>query len=196
MEINENELLYLYIQGSEEAFNELYSIFKIYFLKILTKHYKNLIEQLGTDDLLQEGMLVFVRVMWEYRDDHATTFRTYVRSCVEKKWKTMYRQACNNKHRAQLRTLSMDCYYDRQGEKTKNLYDYLVEERVDYCPRKRMYVTEKMDWMQDYLKNHLNDQERQIAYMKIRGYSTEEIARKLVLSPKQVSNLIYRMKKK
>ena len=80
MEENDNELLYLISEHSEEAMDMLYNKYKYVINKIVNKYMKfTYINNKGVDknDLSQEAMIAFENAIKSYNDTNEASFYTF-----------------------------------------------------------------------------------------------------------------------
>lgn len=197
-EVNDYELLYLIFQGSECALRLLLEEYRIYFKKILNNYYYDLLRSLNEEDLLQEAQIILYLVYDRYRHDSLATFRTFVRNCVEKRWYTMVRKAtiAKNKFHYQFISLDQPLYDGANEESTICLENALADPYRGYQPSESLLIKESLDQVYQAVQESKMDYVYDITQMKMLGYSDKEIAVKLSISDKKVSNTIYRIRKK
>ncbi|MFQ9923080.1 MAG: sigma-70 family RNA polymerase sigma factor [Beduini sp.] len=197
-EVNDYELLYLILQGSECALHFLFKEYRTYFKKILNNYYYDLLRSLNEDDLLQEAQIVLYLVYDRYRHDTLATFRTFVRNCVEKRWYTMVRKAtiAKNKFHYQFISLDQPLYTTDNEESTICLENALADPYRGHQPSESLIIKETLEQVYQAVEESKMEYVSDIAQMKMLGYSDKEIAGRLSISDKKVSNTIYRIRKK
>ncbi|WP_041139899.1 sigma-70 family RNA polymerase sigma factor [Beduini massiliensis] len=197
-EVNDYELLYLIFQGSECALRFLFKEYRVYFKKILNNYYYDLLRSLSEDDLLQEAQIVLYLVYDRYRHDTLATFRTFVRNCVEKRWYTMVKKAtiAKNKFHYQFISLDQPLYTTDNEESTICLENALADPYRGHQPAESLMIKETLNQVYQAVEESKMEYVADIAQMKMLGYSDKEIAERLSISDKKVSNTIYRIRKK
>ena len=91
LKYNDNELLYLIRNGSEEAYNFLFEKYKFYIVsKVASFKIKN------KDDAIQEGLICLVNAINKYDEKYNKTFNRYFDSMLKNRLLDLKRMESNN----------------------------------------------------------------------------------------------------
>lgn len=196
--LNDEELIYLFLQGSETAFEILLRQYQYLLKKVLAGYYSNLLKRVEEEDLLQDAMYTFMFIIYRYRSDSSAAFRTFARVCVEKRWKTRYTYIQKDKQKVNYEAISMDRQILLSSKWTNEvcLKDILQDKNKMNDPQESLYIYEKMNNVVQTIRESHLEQAENITYLKMLGFSNAEIAGKLNLSQKKVANTVYRIRKK
>lgn len=196
--VSEEELVYLIHQGSDVALSELLSRYRQFFRAILNQSHFDLAKTAGEEDLIQEAMVVLTLVIERYRDDVQTTFKTFVRSCVVRRWMSVAKKANKLIRPNSMMTISLDAPIRNliNDDTILTVEDSIPEYYLPYLPDKELIFTENMEMIYYQTKESVMEYAYDITHMKMLGYSDKEIANILSINERKVSNTIYRIRKK
>ncbi len=165
--INDNELLYLISEGSEEA---LEIMFKKYEPLIKAKIHKYQINSLESEDYIQEGRLALLKAIKTYDTSSQKTFNKFFDLILTNHFIDILRK--NKK-------------YDKVSL-------VLEEDIVDETPMK---IDDLEDI--DFSKLDLSDLEKKVYHLRfLENYKVSYICQKLQINEKTVYNTIQRIRKK
>jgi len=184
MEENDYKLLHLAQEGDEIATDILYQKYK----PIIIKKSKNAILKvshhgLEINDIMQEGYLGLKEAIDNFKEEDNTTFYTFANLCIDRKIINLIRKNISGKDRILNEALAID----------DTLENYIKDE----------FNTEDIYLYQDYkeeitenVKRTLTSFENQIFELRIKGYSSKEIANILSKDIKSIYNAYQRIKQK
>lgn len=197
-QLNDNELLYLVLQGSEIALKVMMDSYRQFFKMVLRNYYSHLIHCFGEEDALQEGLCVVSTVLERYRGDSSANFKTYARQCAEKRWCSLIRKTYTYKEKANQYTISLEepLYQSNQDDFSLPMENILADSFVMRDPKGSLYIQEKLENIQRVIKESKGKYDADITYLKMIGYSDQEIADHLQITTKKVANAIYHIRKK
>lgn len=165
---NDNELLYLIKNHDEEA---LEIMFKKYENLIYSKILKYRFPLNAIEDYLQEGRMALLKAIETYQESYEKTFTRYFELVLQNRFNTLYQE--NKKYYNSIVLVENDTL-DINAKNNKN---------------------ENKDMMIDI--DNLSDFEKTIFNLYyLNNCSIEDIAETIKMTPKQVYNSIYRVKKK
>ncbi len=178
-EYSDLELL-SYINESEDANEIIYDKYKPLIKKEACKLlYSYNINGIELDDLMQQGMLGINKAILNYKDVEAS-FYTYVKICVVSEMLSLIK----NNNRSKNKMLNESISYD----------DIEIKDSLDIL--NDIINDENLNVLINKIKNILSNNEYKIFEYKIQNYTNKEIAKKLNLDIKTVSNAIARIRKK
>lgn len=191
-DLNDYELLYLVHQKVEAAEEELIEKYKRLIWKLIqsciNRYHPRGVEK---DDLYQESLIALMDASSAYREDYNAPFYSFVSLCIERHIKTYLRRYNSLSSRQFYHCLSLDTMV-AEGE---NLY--LHEVIADNGQGKSylsLYESELEEFMStDY--DMFSQLEKTIFYLKVQGYSYEEISVMTACKEKQVDNTIQKIKR-
>lgn len=191
-ELNDNELVYLCNENSEEATTLLIQKYKnciLIILKEFLKEYK--IVGIEVADLYQEGLIGLMNAISSYNPDKEVLFYTYANACIRSNIITAMRQTFRQKNRILNQSYSLDKIFDDSGD---NYYEVLKDE--SYEPNKILLSSEEESEIIDKLKSKLSKNEMEILDLRLQGLSNGEIANLLDKEKKDIENSLFRIKRK
>ena len=190
--INDYELLYLIHQKVEIAEHELVEKYKrvIWMLiqSCLNRYHPRGVEK---EDLYQESLIALMEAVRSYREDYNAPFYSFVSLCVERYIKTYLRKYNSQSTRQFYHCLSLDMMI----ADAENLYlhDVIPDEKSGQSYLS-LYENELEEFM-NQKHDMFSIKEKQIFYLKIQGYSYDEIASRMNCNAKQVDNTIQKIKR-
>lgn len=192
MKENDNELLYLIKEQSEEALDLLYKKYDNVIKRCAYK-YLPFIANKGIDqnDLIQEAMLGFDEAIKNYNEENDTLFYTFAILCMDRKLKTYLKNANLLKNKILNESISFNFEND-DGD--VDLLNYIIDENTN--PENNMLFFEDALELDTKIKNKLTFLESKIYELKTHGATTEEICQILEIDVKTVYNAIHRIKEK
>lgn len=174
----DEELVVLYREGKEEAFNELYLRYKG-----LIKYFCRNLYLLGAEegDLIQEGMLGLIKAVNGYKEGQAS-FKTYLTTCVKSSLFTAVKRY--------------------GGLKSSVLNDSVKLENLDSLgiffppPEEAILNEEKTYEVSSKIFSGLSKFEQKILKLYLEGYNYVEIAKFCGKNVKSIDNALSRCRKK
>ncbi|MCI6001640.1 MAG: sigma-70 family RNA polymerase sigma factor [Tenericutes bacterium] len=195
MEENDNELLYLISEHSEEAMDMLYNKYKYVINKIVNKYMKfTYINNKGVDknDLSQEAMIAFENAIKSYNDTNEASFYTFATICIDRGLKTYLKRLDHDKNKILNESISFNFQTDNEND--NDLLNYIIDEK--YNPENSILHFENASELDYQIKDKLTHLESRIYELRTGGMNTDEIAIILELDPKIVYNALQRIKSK
>src|SRR5574344_2269151 len=116
-EYNDNELLYLIKDSSEEAHEILYKKYEP-IISIKVKKYVNIAKRIGLEynDLFQEGLIGLSEAIKSYKDNRETSFSSFANICIERKIISSLERFNSKKNSALNESFSLDAPDDINGK--------------------------------------------------------------------------------
>lgn len=186
---NEIELINLAKQGDEKALDELYDKYRHNVLLIAKKYY---ISDGNSDDIVQEGMLGFLKAINTFDADKGN-FYSYLIKSVEhqiinaiKKSNTLKNAPLNERYNL-----------NNQGElEIEESEKSLGIPNDDLSPENRVIMEENQKELNEIMTDKLSTFEREVLQLYLAGFSYCDIISKLNVNYKSVDNALNRVKVK
>lgn len=176
--LKDEEIVSLCKENNDEAFS------------VLTKKYTEvagIIASSFTDsgleraDLIQEAMLAFIVAVYSFSDGKDCSFKTYASRCMRNRIITVLRALSSKKRVPYFLTVS-------------------IEENPDLIsapsPEESFASQSGADYIHTVIENSLTEREKKVFSFFLTGYSYEEIADRLGVTPKAVDSTLQRARKK
>ena len=190
---NDDELLYLYRCGSEEAqmclFENYYFLIS-YWMKSFS-NYSHL--GLDYDDFVQVGLLTFWYALLNYRTDKDTTLYSYVRSSVFKKATSLASLRKDQRFFIENTIFSLDDFMDVEEHRYEEV---IGDPSITYQPEKKLMIRDQTESILQYMRNKGTYIEKRVLYYSLKGFTIDEIADILHITVKAVYNSLYRARQK
>ena len=195
--LQDEELIYLYRQGCEEAFGQLIDSYRRYG-KMLSNHYLNYpwTKYIGFDDLLGVSDYCFYACLDSYRDDIDCTFKTFYSTCLRRRFKGLEGKVRNLKNKAMFEAVNYNYQSNNEKEKSRGIEEYVSELTYSYLPHRHLMIKETIEDVETIITRGASKLEHDIWRLSIEGYSLEEIASELNVDKRSISNARYRIKNK
>jgi len=192
-EYSDSELLMMMNEHSEDAKDLLYSKYE-YIVRIYVKKYKKMAYVLGMEikDLNQEALVGFSDALNSYNENSNTKLATFISLCVERRIQSSLVKASRKKNITLNEALSLEHTYN---DFNVTLADILSDNNENN-PLTKMTRQEHYFRLVDDIMKSLSNNEKDVLYLMIDGFSYKEIATLLNLEPKSVDNAIQRIKNK
>ena len=180
---------YLIILKKQEIINK-YS----YIVDIIINKYRTSASYLNVDmnDLRQEALLGFSDALVNYNQDKDTSLSTFISLCVERRVGNYIRKYSTNKMKQEGNALSLDMNVG----KDEDLPIQDVIGMPNSNPETKMVDKEETERLNREIKEALSPSEYEIYELLINDFSYEDIAKITNKQPKQVYNMIYRIRSK
>ena len=182
MKNDDYELVYLAQEGNEDAINIIYDKYK----PIIIKKSKNAIvfvthHGIEINDIMQEGFIGLEEAIRNFSQDSEASFYTFATLCIDRQILNFLRKINGNKDRVLNEAIMLD---DSLEKTLKDSYD--IEEGL-LGKDNHIEITKK-------IKDNLTDFEKSVFDLRIKGYSFEEIAKKLNKDLKSIYNTLQRIR--
>ncbi len=188
---NEDYLLMLVHERSDDAIEELYGLFSIA-IRCKAYKYKNYGSKIGLDieDLIQEGYIGFSQAIIDYNNTSNAAFRTFANICVEREIQNAIASASRKKHGCLNEAVSIN----NETMQGVEFVELIVNTKTSTEDIVIGSICEQAEY--ESILELLTQLERRVFILKYAGYEYREIARTLNLSSKVVDNALQRIKKK
>ncbi|MBC2856573.1 MAG: sigma-70 family RNA polymerase sigma factor [Cetobacterium sp.] len=173
--------------GDQEAISEIFEKYKKF---ILVRNKSYFLNGADKEDLLQEGMIGLLKAIRAYDEDKNTSFNTFASLCIKRQIITAIKNYNSGKNR--ILNLATNGFYE--GE--ENNISYEKKSLNFYTPEEIFLGKEKLEALNEYLKNNLSKMEQEIFQEMLLGINYIEIATKTERDIKSIDNTIQRIKKK
>ena len=191
-ELNDNELVYLCCENSEEACNTIINKYKPIILSTVKQYMKELnIVGSEINDFYQEGLIGLMTAINTYDETKDTTFYTYATKCIKNNMLSSVRKSFSKKSKILNDSYSLDKMID---DSNLDFYDVFSDERSN--PLNILFEEEEGKVLLNKLKDMFSSGEKEIFEYKVLGLSNAEIAGKINKSKKYVENTMFRIGKK
>lgn len=190
---NDNELIEMVSDNSEEARDYLYNKYS-YIVDIIINKYRNSANYLNVDmnDLRQEALLGFSDALVNYNQDKDTSLSTFISLCVERRVGNYIRKYNTNKMKQEENALSLDMNVGKDEDLP--IQDVIGLPNSD--PEIKMVDKEETERLNKEIKEALSPSEYEIYELLINDFSYEDIAKITNKQVKQIYNMIYRIRSK
>ena len=191
-ELNDNELVYLCCENSEEAYNTIINKYKPIILSTVKQYMKELnIVGSEINDFYQEGLIGLMTAINTYDETKDTTFYTYAIKCIKNNMLSSVRKSFSKKSKILNDSYSLDKMID---DSNLDFYDVFSDERSN--PLNILFEEEEGKVLLNKLKDMFSSGEKEIFEYKVLGLSNAEIAEKINKSKMYVENTMFRIGKK
>lgn len=191
-ELNDNELVYLCCENSEEAYNTIINKYKPIIFSTVKQYMKELnIVGSEINDFYQEGLIGLMTAINTYDETKDTTFYTYATKCIKNNMLSSVRKSFSKKSKILNDSYSLDKMID---DSNLDFYDVFSDERSN--PLNILFEEEEGKVLLNKLKDMFSSGEKEIFEYKVLGLSNAEIAEKINKSKKYVENTMFRIGKK
>ena len=128
-ELNDNELVYLCCENSEEAYNTIINKYKPIILSTVKQYMKELnIVGSEINDFYQEGLIGLMTAINTYDETKDTTFYTYATKCIKNNMLSSVRKSFSKKSKILNDSYSLDNIID---DSNLDFYDVFSDERIN-----------------------------------------------------------------
>lgn len=191
-DLNDYEIMYM-VEEDDDAKELLFDKYRPIVLKMASK-YRMEGKKIGleVDDLIQEGYMGLVSAIKNYNPDDKTLFYTYALISIKSKIVNCLRSNSCKKHYCLNQSISLS--KPVVSDRDLTLSDFIIDNN-SVVPDSIVQERELTGLVKDYLYA-LDFDMAAIMELMINGFSSIDIARLLDLSNKNVSNNIFRIRKK
>ena len=182
MKLNDYELVLLSNEGNEDATNLIYEKYT----PLIIKKSKDAIKHVnhhGIDinDIIQESYIALDEAIRNFRQDEEATFYTFAMLCVERRITNFIKKASNKKSMILNDAITLDDVFGKNLGNDINIEGNFFAKDSDIGKIK-------------LLMGELTSLEKNVFNMKLKGYSFDEIAKKLNKDAKSIYNAFNRIK--
>ena len=191
-EINDEQLIHMIREDSEDAKDILYEKYK-YIIDIELKKYKRVAYALSYDvsELSQEALVGFADAMNNYREDKEASLSSFITLCVDRRLQVAIKKAGRLKNQMMKEALSLEEEYSASSQ----LRD-LLSDNLENDPLENILKEENYKELKQRIKESLSSSEYEVYTYMINGLKYDEIASLINKNLKQVDNTIQRVKSK
>lgn len=189
--LNDYELL-SYVSESDDASEIIFEKYKPLIINVANKMYKHC-QNNGVDinDLIQEGLVGLNIAIKTFSEHRETSFYTYASKCINSRIISLVVSTSRLKNKV----LNDSVFLELSDNDASNGYGRNLADN-SYNPEEILINEESKNEILSIIDNRLNENERQIIYLKINGFKYREIADILGKDIKYVDNIIQRIKVK
>ena len=189
--LNDYELL-SYVSESDDASEIIFEKYKPLIINVANKMYKHC-QNNGVDinDLIQEGLVGLNIAIKTFSEHRETSFYTYASKCINSRIISFVVSTSRLKNKV----LNDSVFLELSDNDASNGYGRSLADN-SYNPEEILINEESKNEILSIIDNRLNENERQIIYLKINGFKYREIADILGKDIKYVDNIIQRIKVK
>ena len=191
-EINDEQLIHMIREDSEDAKDILYEKYK-YIIDIELKKYKRVAYALSYDvsELSQEALVGFADAINNYREDKEASLSSFITLCVDRRLQVAIKKAGRLKNQMMKEALSLEEEYSASSQ----LRD-LLSDNLENDPLENILKEENYKELKQRIKESLSSSEYEVYTYMINGLKYDEIASLINKNLKQVDNTIQRVKSK
>ncbi len=192
-EFNDNELLWMVQEESEDAKDILYNKYQ-YLINLIVKKYTPACYKLNIEykDFYQEALLGFADALNNYDETKEASLATFITICVERKLRSIIQKASTQKNKIAQDSLSIDYFYE---DKNAALLELIGDDNKSN-PLMNIASQEYIEELLNSCRSKLSPFEREVFELMISEYDYNEIATILSKSPKVIDNTMQRVKRK
>lgn len=196
--LSDEELVDLAKQGNKEAMKVLIKKYsKFLFSKVIPFY----IPGAEREDIVQEAYIGFLKAIQDF-DKNKGNFFNFVNLCVQRQITTAIKSSNRNKSKILKNPISLESNIFDEGATEKNLYDYIIPSKIISGSYQEESIEDNIiDFIEkskikESLFSKLTSREKEILKLKSQGFTYNEIAKKMGISPKSVDNALQRIRKK
>lgn len=193
-DVNDYELLYLIEENNDEAQDILYQKY-LPILRRLTMKYYHSLKAYGVDyeDLFQEAYLAFLQTIKLFNDKGDTLFYTYLGVNVNSKLANYARRITSQKNLFYANMLSLD--FNLSNVDGINTLADCIEDSGQENPSILVEYNDTLQLLKKF-SLELKPLQSQMFELLCSGFNNRDIATLLDINVKEVSNTIYRIRKR
>ena len=176
------DLVFLAQSGDQEAFSELLAVYDPLITSTVSKFKIEGMLDTDAEDLRQEAILAFYSALLSYDSNISEVeFGLYAKVCI-----------CNRLV-SQVRAIKKHIASSTLTYSAEDLLKYVSD---DEDPAKNIVEREAEQSLMKLISDNLSEMENRVFEMYVSGMSASEMAKRLDVSEKSVSNTVYRIRKK
>lgn len=134
------------------------------------------------EDLIQEGMLVFIAAVYAYNQNAGASFSTYANQCIKNRILSAIRTANSKKHIPAKLTVPFEAH--------------LVSASDELNPEEHFIFHEETERIAFVIEQLLSEKERNVFRLFLQGLTYEQIAQNFNCTAKSVDSTMQRVRKK
>lgn len=192
LNINDNELLYLIGENSEDANEIIFEKYKPVIDYYVCK-YLPFVSGKGIDynDLYQEGLIGLDSAIKGFKNKKDIKFSTFAFLCIKRKIFTAVKNANRKKHSILNESFSLDV---TMPDENRSFIDFIKSS--DGGIEDLLVSKENIEYFNDMLNKELSEYERRVYDLRVSGFNYEEIANMLDKTVKSVESVLFRIRVK
>lgn len=171
---SDEELVYLYHQGAEQALDELLEKYES-IVRVLAFRYGYKKNKCDIEELVQMAKIKILQALDVYRPDKEAKFSSFYQEIVRRAFIDWARKQS-------LRNSRMSSFTDLMIEEQE--VEYYVESK------RKVIHKEELSMRLPYMK----EQEKEIVYLRLQGYSYQEIADMLKINRRRVGYVLQKLR--
>lgn len=190
---NDNEILYLYHQGNEEALALLIAKYHRVMMACARKHVGTVKTSCEVHDIYQVAMIALHHAVDSYQDHSGSRFSAYYKVVMKRAVQNYIRHMFSDVNRANREAISLDqMVHDQDGIYVS---DTVCISHTEGNPDWEVSMKLVMEEIGNVVSKG-TALEQCVYHLWVEGYSYEEIALLSDIDKKRVDNILHRLKKK
>lgn len=189
MDYEDNELIEMINESSEDVKDAIYSRFE-YIIDIIMQKYKTAIyaSKLDYDEVKQEAYLAFSKALTSYNSEKDTSIKTYIYMVIRRRLNNILRNSNSHKRKSSPIIVSLEDNEEMQ------LLNVIKDET--YEPLKLIENKEKLEIINKKIKEILSPFELEVFNLLQKDLNYIEISDLLENDQKKIDNTIQRIRRK
>ena len=189
--LSDEELVLIARSGDNDAFEVLISRYKA---SIISRARTYFLRGADKEDIIQEGMIVHVKAIRDYKSERMTGFKSFAELCITRQIITAIKAASRQKH------IPLNSYIslynsDSVGDDERMLIES-IESDSSFNPEECMIISESYKRIDEKLLKLLSKFERTVLEHYVDGKSYMEISKIINRPVKSIDNALQRIKRK
>ncbi len=187
----DNELLKMYHEGDEGAFNEILVRYKD-MVRMRARFF--FLRGGDVEDLIQEGMIGLFEAVRTYKEDRNTEFITFANRCVRSKMIKAVKSDNKKSNGPLNNSISLDIFDEGQDGEVNEAYTLRTAHNEEYSnPENIVIDREDTRLFISELDSRLSKMESEVFHLFIGGRDYKEIAGVMGKTPKSIDNALHRI---
>ena len=190
---SDEELIKLYNEGNDDAFNFLLERYKQLANKIARSYFLVGAEY---EDLVQEATIGLYKAIEKYDMQNNASFSTFARICIERNIQSAVKIANREKYKILNGSVSLSNQGEIKVNEDEDEEISIVIPSTILSPDEKLEQSERLKQIKEQISSLLSKFELKVFILYLQGYKYTQIASKLNMSNKKIDNAITRIKHK